>query len=161
MRVGYARVSTHEQNLGLQTDALKRAGCEEVFADKVSGAKSKRPGLEAALGYVRRGDTLMIWRLDRLARSLNDLIAIIGGLETGYMGAQGERRLIGGNVLLEVAGQRDLLIGGSGCRDQCPMFEHKRIVRRLAPARDDCQEAQDGYRLRPRGGGEIEEDHYC
>ena len=78
MLVGYARVSTHEQNLGLQTDALKKAGCEKLFTDTISGAKSKRPGLEAALEYVRKGDILLIWRLDRLARSVKNLIEILG-----------------------------------------------------------------------------------
>ena len=81
MLVGYARVSTHEQNPALQADALKQAGCQKIFEDKISGAKAKRPGLAAALNYVRRGDTLLVWRLDRLARSLQDLIAIIGDLE--------------------------------------------------------------------------------
>lgn len=60
MPVGYARVSTHEQNLTLQADALKKAGCQKIFDDKVSGAKNKRPGLEAALEYVREGDTLLV-----------------------------------------------------------------------------------------------------
>jgi DNA invertase Pin-like site-specific DNA recombinase len=71
MFIGYARVSTHEQSLSLQLDALKKAGCQKIFDDKVSGAGSERPGLEAALKYVREGDTLLVWRLDRLGRSFN------------------------------------------------------------------------------------------
>ena len=59
--VGYARVSTAEHNLGLQRDALAKAGCEEVFEDHASGAKSERPGLKEALAFVRRGDTLVVW----------------------------------------------------------------------------------------------------
>jgi hypothetical protein len=86
MLIGYARVSTHEQSLSLQLDALKKAGCRKVFDDKVSGARSERPGLEAALEYVREGDTLLVWRLDRLGRSLKDLIEIIGGLEKRGIG---------------------------------------------------------------------------
>ena len=67
--VGYARVSTAEQNLDLQRSALAEAGCEEVHEDHASGAKAERPGLAEALGHVRRGDTLVVWRLDRLGRS--------------------------------------------------------------------------------------------
>ena len=86
MLIGYARVSTYEQNLTLQTDALKKAGCRKIFDDKISGAKSARPGLGAALEYVRKGDTLLVWRLDRLGRSLKDLIEIIAGLERRGVG---------------------------------------------------------------------------
>lgn len=74
MKVGYARVSTGEQNLEMQTNALKDAGCEKIYTDRVSGAKSDRPGLQDALEYLREGDTLVVWRLDRLGRSLNDLV---------------------------------------------------------------------------------------
>ena len=86
MLVGYARVSTHEQNPALQTDALKQAGCQKVFEDKISGAKTERPGLAAALEYVRKGDALLVWRLDRLGRSLQDLIEIVAGLEKRGVG---------------------------------------------------------------------------
>ena len=86
MLIGYARVSTHEQNITLQTDALKKAGCNKIFDDKISGAKSERPGLKAALEYVRQGDTLLVWRLDRLGRSLKDLIEIVTGLEKRGIG---------------------------------------------------------------------------
>ena len=86
MLIGYARVSTHEQNLTPQTDALKKADCRKVFDDRVSGAGSECPGLKAALEYVREGDTLLVWRLDRLGRSLKDLIEIIGGLEKRGIG---------------------------------------------------------------------------
>lgn len=74
MLVGYARVSTGEQNLDLQIDALKQVGCEAVYQDELSGVKADRPGLSEALGYLRKGDTLVVWRLDRLGRSLKDLI---------------------------------------------------------------------------------------
>jgi hypothetical protein len=91
MLIGYARVSTHEQNLSLQLDALKKAGCRKVFDDKTSGARSERPGLKAALEYVREGETLLVWRLDRLGRSLKDLIEIIGSLEKRGVGLKSFR----------------------------------------------------------------------
>ncbi len=77
---GYARVSTTEQNLDLQLDALKAAKCEEIFTDTLSGTKMERPGLDAALQYVRAGDTLVVWKLDRLGRSALHLIQIVNDL---------------------------------------------------------------------------------
>ncbi len=70
MKIGYARVSTDDQNLSLQLDALAAAGCDKVFQDQVSGAAEKRPGLDAALAAVQPGDVLTVWRLDRLAASV-------------------------------------------------------------------------------------------
>jgi DNA invertase Pin-like site-specific DNA recombinase len=86
MLVGYARVSTEEQNLNLQRDALAQVGCEQIFSDEMSGAKSERPGLSAALSFVRSGDTLVVWRLDRLGRSLKDLIARVEELKQRGIG---------------------------------------------------------------------------
>ncbi|MDM5188305.1 recombinase family protein [Bacillus sp. DX4.1] len=80
MKVGYARVSTAIQNLDLQLNALQNYGCSEVFTDKISGAKDKRPGLEEVLRFVRPGDTLVVWRLDRLGRNMQDLIHIVNEL---------------------------------------------------------------------------------
>ena len=80
MKVGYARVSTGIQNLDLQLDALKKHGCGEIFTDKISGAKDKRQGLEDALRFVRTGDTLVVWRLDRLGRNMQHLIKIVNDL---------------------------------------------------------------------------------
>lgn len=74
MFIGYARVSTEDQHLHMQEDALKNVGCEEVFTDIASGTKSQRPGLEKALSYLREGDILVVWKLDRLGRSLQNLI---------------------------------------------------------------------------------------
>lgn len=79
--IGYARVSTVDQNLDLQRDALKRAGCTQVYEDKASGrAKTGRPELENVLRALRPGDTLVVWRLDRLGRSLADLVEIVNDL---------------------------------------------------------------------------------
>ena len=80
MLIGYARVSTADQNLDLQLDALKKAGCTKIFHDTISGAKSERPGLDDAVAYLRTGDTLTVWRLDRLGRSLQHLIEVINKL---------------------------------------------------------------------------------
>lgn len=75
VKIGYARVSTLEQNLDLQRDALAAAGCERVIVDQASGSLATRPGLEKVKEFLRAGDTLVVWRLDRLGRSLQDLIA--------------------------------------------------------------------------------------
>ncbi len=80
MLIGYARVSTQDQNLDLQIDALKAAGCEKIFIEKASGAQRDRPELQAAIEYARSGDTLVVWKLDRLARSIKQLIETIEGL---------------------------------------------------------------------------------
>lgn len=81
MRVGYARVSMTDQQLDLQLDALKAAGCDPIFTDTMSGAKAERPGLTEALKFLRQGDTLVVWKLDRLGRSALHLIQIINDLE--------------------------------------------------------------------------------
>ena len=75
MLIGYARVSTADQDLALQTDALTRAGCEKLFTDKASGAKADRPGLAEALQFARAGDCIVVWKLDRLGRSIQGLIS--------------------------------------------------------------------------------------
>jgi DNA invertase Pin-like site-specific DNA recombinase len=84
--VGYARVSTWDQNLDLQTDALHEAGCVRVFTDTASGTRTDRPQLAAALDYVRPGDTLLVWRLDRLGRSLKHLVETVTGLHEREVG---------------------------------------------------------------------------
>ena len=80
MLIGYARISTSEQNLDLQLDALKNAGCEQIFQDVASGAKTDRPGLDEAMRQIRKRDTLVVWKLDRLGRSLRHLIDLIESL---------------------------------------------------------------------------------
>jgi DNA invertase Pin-like site-specific DNA recombinase len=77
MLVGYARISTDNQSLCMQEDALKSSGCQEIFTDVSSGSKSFRPGLDNAFSFLREGDTLVVWKLDRLGRSLPHLIQTI------------------------------------------------------------------------------------
>ena len=86
MLVGYARVSTQDQDLALQREALTTAGCEKLFTEKASGAQRDRPALQAALHYTRSGDTLVVWKLDRLARSLKQLIETVEELEERKIG---------------------------------------------------------------------------
>ena len=86
MLVGYARVSTRDQNYELQLDALEAAGCAKIFEEKLSGAQRDRPELKAALDYVRLGDTLVVWKLDRLARSLKQLIETVEMLSEREIG---------------------------------------------------------------------------
>ncbi len=86
MKIGYARVSTHDQNLDLQKDALEKAGCEKIFVDEISGTVAKREGLEKAKEILRKGDMLIVWRLDRLGRSIRDLIDWVTLLEEEGIG---------------------------------------------------------------------------
>lgn len=86
MLVGYARISTADQSMNLQEDALKRAGCERVYTDTASGATSERTGLKEALDFMREGDVLVVWRLDRLGRSLRDLLETVATLESRKIG---------------------------------------------------------------------------
>ena len=86
MLIGYARVSTDDQNLDLQRDALQTAGCERVFEDMVSGARADRTGLATLMSMLRAGDTVIIWRLDRLGRSLKNLIELVERLDAAKVG---------------------------------------------------------------------------
>lgn len=109
MLVGYARVSTHDQDPALQLDALKAAGCEKVFVEKASGAQRDRPELKAAIQYVRQGDTLVVWKLDRLARSLPQLIESVATLEQHSVGLRSLTESIdtttsGGRLIFHVFG---------------------------------------------------------
>lgn len=86
MLIGYARVSTDDQNLHLQYDELKKAGCEKFYDDKITGAIIDRPGLDAAINYARKDDVIVVWRLDRLSRSLKDLIEVVNILDARGIG---------------------------------------------------------------------------
>src|SRR5512135_1022569 len=119
MLVGYARVSTHDQTLALQQDALTAAGCARIFTDTASGSTTARPGLDEALGYARPGDTLVVWRLDRLGRSLRHLIDTITALQAREIGFKSLQEQIdtttsGGKLIFHVFGalaefERDLI----------------------------------------------------
>lgn len=110
MLVGYARVSTDDQDFSLQEDALNMAGCAKIFYDKMSGAKAIRPGLQEALDYLRDGqDTLVVWRLDRLGRSLKQLIELMSLIEHRKIGFQSLQESIntttsGGKLIFHIFG---------------------------------------------------------
>ncbi len=82
MLIGYARVSTTDQNLSLQKDALQKARCERIYEDQISGTKDNRPGLQKALEMLRENDTLVVWKLDRLGRSVKSLITLVSDLNS-------------------------------------------------------------------------------
>ena len=119
MLIGYARVSTSDQTLDLQKDALEKAGCERIFTDTASGAKAERKGLDEALSHIREGDSLVVWRLDRLGRSLPHLIETITGLNNRQIGFKSITEAIdtttsGGKLIFHIFGalaefERDII----------------------------------------------------
>jgi DNA invertase Pin-like site-specific DNA recombinase len=119
MKIGYARVSKHEQNLDLQLDALKTEGCGKVFTDKITGSTFIRQGLDEALNFLREGDTLVVWRLDRLGRSLKDLIETLNSLNKRGIGFKSITEAIdtttpGGKLIFHIMGalaefERDII----------------------------------------------------
>src|SRR5512132_3695337 len=119
MLIGYARVSTTDQTIDLQKDALEKAGCSKIFTDTASGAKAERTGLDEALNYVRAGDTVVVWRLDRLGRSLKHLIETIIKLNNQKIGFKSITESIdtttsGGKLIFHIFGalaefERDII----------------------------------------------------
>jgi DNA invertase Pin-like site-specific DNA recombinase len=119
MLIGYARISTLDQTLALQQDALTQAGCEHIYTDTVSGSVTERPGLTQALSHLRSGDTVVVWRLDRLGRSLAHLIDTIRDLQERGVGLRSLQDQIdtttsGGKLIFHVFGalaefERDLI----------------------------------------------------
>jgi DNA invertase Pin-like site-specific DNA recombinase len=119
MLIGYARISTLDQTLALQQDALTAAGCEQLYTDTASGSVTERPGLSQALSHLRAGDTLVVWRLDRLGRSLPHLIETVRQLQERGIGfrslqEQLDTRTSGGKLVFHVFGalaefERDLI----------------------------------------------------
>jgi DNA invertase Pin-like site-specific DNA recombinase len=119
MLIGYARISTIDQTLALQQDALTVAGCEQLYTDTVSGSVTERPGLTQALSHLRPGDTLVVWRLDRLGRSLPHLIETVAQLQQRGVGFRSLQEQIdtttsGGKLVFHVFGalaefERDLI----------------------------------------------------
>ena len=109
MRIGYARVSSQDQNPDLQLDALRAAGCKRIFVEKASGAQRERPELGAALDYMRSGDTLVVWKLDRLARSMKQLIETVESMEPRGIGLRSLTEAIdtttaGGKLVFHIFG---------------------------------------------------------
>ncbi|MCW5725727.1 MAG: recombinase family protein [Maricaulaceae bacterium] len=138
MLIGYARVSTHDQNPALQLDALKQAGCGRTFIDKASGAHRERPALMSAIDYLRPGDTLVVWKLDRLARSMKQLIETIEVLERRGVGFRSLTEAIdtttaGGRLVFHIFGA-------------LAEFERAMILERT-------RAGLDAARARGRGGG--------
>ena len=117
--IGYARVSTSDQELALQEDALKKIGCQKIFTDHASGAKTDRPGMKQALAYVREGDVLVVWKFDRLGRSLPHLVETVTDLNERGIGLRSLTENIdtttpGGRLIFHVFGalaafERDLV----------------------------------------------------
>lgn len=118
--IGYARVSTTEQKLEPQIDALQAAGCETVFEDVISGAKADRPGLNEALAFLRKGDTLVVWKLDRLGRSMKHLVETVTDLGDRGVGFRSltegvDTTTTGGTLVFHLFGalaqfERDLIV---------------------------------------------------
>ena len=150
MFIGYARVSTADQTLNLQTDALKKADCRKIFSDTASGAKVERKGLEEALSFLREGDILVVWRLDRLGRSLKDLIERLTELHSRNIGFKSLTESIdtttsGGKLIFHIFGalaefERDIIRertnagltaararGKKGGRPKSPLSEGKKL----------------------------------
>ncbi len=119
MKIGYVRVSKHEQNEALQIDALKEAGCEKWFVDKITGSKAERKGLNEALAYLRPGDTFVVWKLDRAGRSLKHLMELLKdlqerGIEFLSLTEQIDTTTPGGKLIFHLMGalaefERDLI----------------------------------------------------
>ena len=119
MLIGYARVSTHDQTLDLQKDALEKIGCTKIFTDTVSGATTEREGLDEAINYVREGDSLVVWKLDRLGRSLKHLIETVAQLNSRKIGFKSiteniDTNTSGGKLIFHIFGalaefERDII----------------------------------------------------
>ncbi len=119
MLIGYARVSTQDQTLNLQKDALEKIGCTRIFTDTISGAATERKGLEEALAFAREGDALVVWKLDRLGRSLKHLIEMVSALNNRGIGLKSLTENIdsttsGGKLIFHIFGalaefERDMI----------------------------------------------------
>jgi DNA invertase Pin-like site-specific DNA recombinase len=138
MLIGYARVSTQDQTLALQKDALEKIGCKKIFTDTASGTKAERKGLDEAMEYVREGDTLVVWRLDRLSRSLKHLIKTITELNNRKIGFKSITENIdtttsGGKLVFHIFGalaefERDIIRERTNAGLQAAKSKHTRLV---------------------------------
>jgi DNA invertase Pin-like site-specific DNA recombinase len=138
MLIGYARTSTHDQKPHLQLDALREAGCERVFEETSSGARRDRPELKAALDFIRAGDSLVVWKLDRLARSTRQLLETVEMLERRGI----ELKILTQNIDTANAGGRLIFTAFSAIAE----FEREII-------RERTRAGLDAARLRGRKGG--------
>lgn len=163
MRIGYARVSTADQNPDLQEDALQKAGCEKIFRDVASGAVDSRRGLAEAIDYARDGDTLVVWKLDRLGRSMKHLIETVNGLAARKVGFQSLRESMdtttsGGKLIFHVFGalaefERELIRERTQAGLRAARARGRNGGR---PAKMDSRENQHG----PGAYGEPERQYY-
>lgn len=138
IKLGYARVSTQEQNLDLQLDGLKKEGCKKIFTDKVSGVKSGKPNFEKLLEYARPGDTIVIWKLDRLGRSTVKLIELMEllkqkGINLKSLSESIDTGTAAGNLFFQFT---------------CVLAEHERNV-----IRERTRAGLESARARGRSGG--------
>src|ERR687895_37818 len=165
MNIGYARVSTQDQTLALQKDALEKIGCNKIFTDTASGTKAERKGLEEALYYVREGDTLVVWRLDRLGRSLKHLIETISQLDTRKIGFKSLTENIdtttsGGKLIFHIFGalaefERNLIRERTNAGLQAARARGRKGGRPKALTPKKAQMVQDLYRNKENSIDEI------
>jgi DNA invertase Pin-like site-specific DNA recombinase len=165
MNIGYARVSTADQTLNLQKDALLKLGCTKIFTDTASGAKAERTGLNEAMEYVREGDTLVVWRLDRLGRSLKHLIETISQLDTRKIGFKSLTENIdtttsGGKLIFHIFGalaefERNLIRERTNAGLQAARARGRKGGRPKALTPKKAQMVQDLYRNKDNSIDEI------
>src|SRR5919197_1903638 len=165
MNIGYARISTQDQTLNLQKDALKKIGCTKIFTDTASGAKAERKGFDEALEYVREGDTLVVWRLDRLGRSLKHLIETITELNNRKIGFKSLQENIdtttsGGKLVFHIFGalaefERDIIRERTQAGLLAARARGRKGGRPKALTPKKAQMAQDLYRNKENSIDEI------
>ena len=165
MNIGYARVSTQDQTLALQKDALEKIGCKKIFTDTASGAKQERKGLDEVLEYVREGDTLVVWRLDRLGRSLKHLIETITELNNRKIGFKSIQENIdtttsGGKLVFHIFGalaefERDIIRERTNAGLQAARARGRKGGRPKALTPKKAQMVQDLYRNKENSIDEI------
>jgi DNA invertase Pin-like site-specific DNA recombinase len=165
MLIGYARISTQDQTPALQKDALEKLGCNKIFTDTASGAKAERTGLNEALEYVREGDTLVVWRLDRLGRSLKHLIETITELNNRKIGFKSIQENIdtttsGGKLIFHIFGalaefERDIIRERTQAGLQAARARGRKGGRPKALTPKKAQMVQDLYRNKENSIDEI------
>jgi DNA invertase Pin-like site-specific DNA recombinase len=165
MLIGYARVSTQDQTLNLQRDALQKIGCKKIFTDTASGAKAERKGLDEVVEYVREGDTLVVWRLDRLGRSLKHLIETITNLNNRKIGFKSIQENIdtttsGGKLVFHIFGalaefERDIIRERTQAGLQAARARGRKGGRPKALTPKKAQMVQDLYRNKENSIDEI------